>query len=138
MGPDQPVIRRRAGDDEPMTIDGGSRSGCKRKRVDDDARVEEHGDDDGEEHGGDDVEEHDGALMKTLSFPSNVVNHESGTSHPPEGQPSRRKSNSPLLNNNTELFEEFVCMLKDGEGAYDPNVDGKVDDTSLEEFRRQF
>ena len=29
-------------------------------------------------------------------------------------------------------------MLKDGEGAYDPNVDGKVDDTSLEEFRRQF
>ena len=39
-----------------MNIDGGSRSGYKRKLVDDDARVEEYGDDDGEEEGG--------ALMK--------------------------------------------------------------------------
>ena len=34
-----------------MNIDGGSRSGYKRKLVEDDARVEEDGDDDGEEGG---------------------------------------------------------------------------------------
>jgi superfamily II DNA or RNA helicase len=49
------IIRRRAGDDERMDIDGGSCSGHKRKLVDDDACVEEN-DDDGEEEGG--------ALMK--------------------------------------------------------------------------